>query len=54
MSPWLFNLYKDGMKMGIRRRGESEDCSASCMQRTVLSGMLEEDVGAMVGGFVGV
>ena len=44
MSPWLFNVYMDGVmeevKMGMGRRevfwrmGESRDCLASCMQMT--------------------
>ena len=38
MSPWLFNVYMDGMmkdvKMGMGRRGESRDYLASCMQMT--------------------
>ena len=35
MSPWLFNEYMDAVmevKMGIGRRGESEDCLVSCIQ----------------------
>ena len=38
MSPWLFNEYMDAVmkevKMGMGRRGESEDCLASCKQMT--------------------
>ena len=46
ISPWLFNVYMDGvmkeMKMGMGRRGmsflenerESGDCLASCIQMT--------------------
>ena len=38
MSPWLFNVYMDGvmkeMKIGMGRRGESEDYLAFFMQMT--------------------
>ena len=38
MSPCLFNMYMDSvmkeMEMGMRRRGESGDYLASCMQMT--------------------
>ena len=40
MAPWLFNVYMDAImkevKMGMRRRGESGDCLASCIQITIL------------------
>ena len=38
MSPWLLNVCMDGVmnevKMGMGRRGVSEDKLASCMQMT--------------------
>ena len=38
LSAWLFNVYMDAVmkkvKMGMRRREESEDCLASCIQIT--------------------
>ena len=46
MSPWLFNVYNDGVmnevKMGMRRRGESGDYLASCKQMTWLCMVLCE------------
>ena len=54
MSPWLFNVYNDGVmnevKMGMRRRGESEDYLASCKQMTWLC--MVKDLRAMVRQFV--
>ena len=38
VSPWLFNVYMDGVikdvKMGMGRREESGDCMVSCMHMT--------------------
>ena len=38
MSSWLFNVFMDtvmkAVKIGMGRRGESENCVASCMQMT--------------------
>ena len=56
ISPWLFNVYMDGVikevKMGMGRRGmrfmeDGRECS-----NFVLYGKLEEDLRAMVGRFV--
>ena len=56
MSPWLFNVYMDGvikeMKMGMRKRGESGDYLFSNADDLVLCGESGEDLRGMVGWFV--
>ena len=57
MFPWVFNVYMDTVmkevKMGMGRRGESEDCLLYAND-LVLCGELEEDLRTMVGHFVDV
>ena len=56
LSPWLFNVYMDGVmkevKMGMGKRGESGDYLASCMQMTWFCGESEKELKTMMGGFV--